>query len=240
MVCWCWRSCPTAQLNKAGLKQHDILLRAGDKNIHSLEDLLAAIAKSKGETISLQILRKGKERTLEIKPAKRPDSEIVALDRVLEADDIELNLTQGDQKEMKFMLVGPGARVMGPNMKLHVGKWALDGEHRFKVTIEKKDDKPAVIRVEHDGEAKEFTADDLSRLPEAVRGHVKSTLKNLKENASIEMVVESALEKAPGKVIQEDVHDHVIRWTVNPKEGLAGMAAKLEDLVKRWRSWSNA
>jgi hypothetical protein len=60
--------------SQAGLHQHDILTRANDRPLEKLEDLVEEIQKSgKAEaSVTLQLMRQGKEIAVEVKPQKQP------------------------------------------------------------------------------------------------------------------------------------------------------------------------
>ena len=59
---------------KAGIRQYDIVTRVGDETVKSLDGLVNAIQKSKGEELTLTVLRKGEESQFTLKPAKRQQS----------------------------------------------------------------------------------------------------------------------------------------------------------------------
>ena len=56
---------------KAGFQKHDILLRAGEQRISTLEDLRACVNASKGEAIELTFMRSGKEQKLSATPERQ-------------------------------------------------------------------------------------------------------------------------------------------------------------------------
>lgn len=58
----------------AGMKQHDILVSIGDKELKSLEGLVASIQESNGEELALTVMRRGEKTTLRLKPTKRSES----------------------------------------------------------------------------------------------------------------------------------------------------------------------
>jgi len=62
---------PKSAADKAGLKRHDILTKAGDKVLKDTGDLRAAIAGTGGEKIALELLRGGAKKTVSIVPQER-------------------------------------------------------------------------------------------------------------------------------------------------------------------------
>lgn len=64
---------------KAGFEKHDILLRAGDQRISTLDDLRACVNASKGEAVELTFMRGGKEQKLSATP-ERQEVAVVAAD----------------------------------------------------------------------------------------------------------------------------------------------------------------
>jgi hypothetical protein len=162
---------------KAEVKVHDILLRAAGKDVKEPQDLIAAVNDAKENEIEIVALRGGTETTLKVKPAKRqadrqelrfapetPHAEVV---RAL--DDLYKRTPDGD---VRLLAVRPG------------GVYAYAQAARFpdnlEVSIEKRGDQPAKIRVtriqEGEDQTWEVTEDKLNDLPEDIRGHVQSML----------------------------------------------------------------
>jgi membrane-associated protease RseP (regulator of RpoE activity) len=59
--------------NKAGLRQYDVLVRAGKTPLSSTADLVKAVqeAGKEGKSVKLEIIRAGKKSSVEVTPAKR-------------------------------------------------------------------------------------------------------------------------------------------------------------------------
>ena len=66
---------PDSPAAKAEFKEKDVLLKAGDKPLKSVEDLLAAVNEAKDKPLAVVLLREGKEHTIKVTPAKRPAME---------------------------------------------------------------------------------------------------------------------------------------------------------------------
>jgi S1-C subfamily serine protease len=67
---------PESPAGKAGFKKHDILLKAGDKDLTGEDQLRAAVQEAKDKPLSFTLLRAGKETTLAVTPEKRPASQL--------------------------------------------------------------------------------------------------------------------------------------------------------------------
>jgi hypothetical protein len=56
---------------EAGFQAHDVLTKAGDKDLAKVQDLLDAVQAAEGKPLTITLLRGGKEQTLEVTPVKR-------------------------------------------------------------------------------------------------------------------------------------------------------------------------
>ncbi len=56
---------------KAGLQQHDVLIKVGEQDLTSLDVLLQAVRDSAGEPLTITYLRAGEQHTAELTPVKR-------------------------------------------------------------------------------------------------------------------------------------------------------------------------
>jgi hypothetical protein len=66
---------------KAGIKQHDVVVSAGDAKLGRPQDLVKAVEATDGKEITLKIYRSGKEKTIQIAPGERPKDVIQFLAR---------------------------------------------------------------------------------------------------------------------------------------------------------------
>ena len=164
---------------KAGLKSNDIILKAADTYIKEPGDLLKLVGKSQENELTLVLLRGGKETTLKVVPAKRPqpadqqqhqaaqseEKEAVrnleaALDAYRRRSDVEI-----ENRAVDVVRVRPGvvtARAQQLGLPQNVA-----------VIITKEGGAPARIIVKKDGKEFEATEDKLEKLPEDVRGFVQ-------------------------------------------------------------------
>jgi hypothetical protein len=58
---------------EAGFQSHDVLTKAGDKDLAKVQDLLDAVQTAEGKPLTITLLRGGKEQTLDVTPVKRMD-----------------------------------------------------------------------------------------------------------------------------------------------------------------------
>ena len=57
---------------KAGVLKHDVLLQVGEKPLSKLSDLREAVKASAGKSLSIKLMRSGKQQILNVTPQKRP------------------------------------------------------------------------------------------------------------------------------------------------------------------------
>jgi hypothetical protein len=165
---------------KAGVKENDILLMAGDKALSQLGDLVEAVQASADKELKLELFRGGQKMSIAVTPEKRPEGQAAA---PAEGFDIGAFGPQGEQV-MKWLRQWRGGEnqprlwsfaVPRPGMLLPPGaSVALPKD--MSVTITKTGDEPAKIVVSQGDKTWETTEDKLDALPEDVRGHVSAML----------------------------------------------------------------
>jgi hypothetical protein len=155
------------------LKQYDILIKAADKPLKSVSDLLAAVNAAKDGKLAMEVLRGGKAVKVEVTPTKRPAAVPPTVD-VWVAPDLRY---KGLMEALK--LSGPVLRyhTMAPGWILRPGtphQPPLPGNLTISVT--KQGDQPAKIVVKRDDQKWEVTENELDKLPNDVRPHVERML----------------------------------------------------------------
>jgi hypothetical protein len=138
--------------SKAGLKQHDVIVAAGQggtpHRLASVPDLIKIMDQSEGKSaVPLKIIRGGKEQVLDVTPAERPD----ATARLI-------------------MKAGPGILYAGNTFI----KTPLPDN--VSVAIVRQGSKPAKITVSRGDEKWEITDGELDKLPEDLRPVVQGML----------------------------------------------------------------
>jgi len=169
---------PDSPAAKAGLLQYDVILKADDKIISDISDLLQAVEAAKDKEMKLEIIRDGQGKTIAVTPAKRPEqallpvpppeSDFEALRKWIEQ--IQPGAGFGRQGPMQFRLIRPGV-ILPRGAPLHP---PLPGN--MSISITKTGDKPADIMVKLDEEKWEVTEKDLDKLPDKVRPFVDRML----------------------------------------------------------------
>jgi len=179
---------PESPAAKAGIRQHDILLKFGDITLTDVEGLMKAVAENKNQEAKLALLREGKETTVTVKPAPRPDGIAVpAMPGVGDwgriTDWMAKRLERGGAGEdpLRMFFVHPGVVVpkdlkerrfeifSGPSVTLQMPK-------NTSITIARQQEEPAKIIVQQGDRKWEVTDKELDKLPEDVRPAVKAML----------------------------------------------------------------
>lgn len=174
---------PEGPAAKAGIVQHDVLLRIGEKPLAEPRDLVEAIEASKGAKLKIELVRGGKPQTLEATPAKRPeraaaksaksalvleDADWITVQRWMEGMAPRVGVAA--QPPMRFRIFHPGAIV--PRDVL-IEKPLPAG---MSIVVSKEGDQPAKINVKRGNERWELTEKELEKLPPDVRPHVDRML----------------------------------------------------------------
>jgi Spy/CpxP family protein refolding chaperone len=140
---------PESPAAKAGLKPQDILLKAGQKPLKTVHDLMEAVQAAKETDLAIELTRDGKSQKITVRPAKRAMAALGT--RIATA---ELFVLSEDTK--------PTLDVALPD--------------DMAVTIVKSGKQPAKILVKQAGKSWEAGADGLSKLPDSVRPYVERML----------------------------------------------------------------
>jgi hypothetical protein len=185
---------PDSPAAKAEIKQHDVLLKAGEKPLKTVQDLIDAIEAAKDKQLAIELIRGGKRMEIKVVPAKQPEhaqpggtpNEALqkwleglhrpgakvdeaakrALERYLE----QLKSAEGWKGPLRWRIFGPGA-ILPP------GAWPgapLPAD--LSITISKQGDQPAKITVKQGEKKWEVTEEELGKLPEDIRPHVERML----------------------------------------------------------------
>lgn len=172
---------------KAGLKQHDILLKANGHDLHEntdLVDLVNSEGAKKGQ-ITVEFLRHNKRQTVVLKPEERPanapgpaDDEVGGANGAFGPaapgfaapgipDDLMRQFRERmQQMPFEFREMGPGVIVGGGGM----GFGSLP--NGVSITMQKENDKPVHVTISRNGQSWTVTGDDpesLKKVPEDLR-----------------------------------------------------------------------
>ncbi len=142
------RIAPDSPAEKAGLKQHDVLVSVDDMKLARVLDLSKSANATDGKALELRIVRGGKEQVIAITPAQRAIETPVQI------------------------IAQPGLGMVMPGnmqMQFHL-------PDNLEVKIDRKGNEPSKITVKRGNESWEATADDLSKLPDDIRPFVQQML----------------------------------------------------------------
>jgi membrane-associated protease RseP (regulator of RpoE activity) len=166
--------------DKAGIKQHDLILKVGDESIKSAADLLKVIAASEGKEIELQLLRAAKPMTVKATPTK---ALIHGLSLEFPTEEVEVEVRKLEEKirdklkdagvDVRMQLVRPGEFVP------HGLSWTAEKPEfpeDLVITVRKQGKAPAEIEVKQGDKSWTVKENELDKLPEEVRRHVEPYL----------------------------------------------------------------
>jgi hypothetical protein len=177
---------PDSPAKKAGLHEHDVLLKAGDRALSQVKDLVVAVDEAKGKKLTLDVVRGGKPMKIEVEPAKRPENlgpmeggpgvagegDWKTLHRWLE----QMPGHPGMRGPMRFRMFGPGAIL----------PQAAPLPANMSVTITRSGNEPAKITVQQGDKKWEVAENNLAALPADVRPHVERMLQGVRGNSLAE------------------------------------------------------
>lgn len=168
---------PDSPAEKAGLRKHDIILRANGDVVDSMEVLQEQVKVGQDKPIELQVIRLGKEIDVTVTPEERPEKFEANSPRGSGQD-----VFGGDLGRLLGQLQGGqlpgGMRVFGPGMIFNGRQFDFDFNSLpsgMSVSISRENDGPAQITVKKGDKTWELKSDDaqaLAELPDDVREYV--------------------------------------------------------------------
>lgn len=168
---------------KAGLRKHDIILRANDEVVDSMEVLQKQVVSTGDKPIDLKVIRLAKEIDVTVTPETRPENFQALMGP--EAGAMAEDLLGGDLGRLLGQLQGGaglpgGMRVFGPGMVLHGRQFNVDAvPNGISVSIARSGEGPAQITVKKGDQTWTLNSDDakaLAELPEDVRNYVSGMI----------------------------------------------------------------
>lgn len=222
---------PDSPASKAGLKQHDILLRANDKDLREMQDLVELVlaeGPKKGQ-ITLEVLRHNKRETVYLTPEERPANAPMPQPQgggfggaLGGGGDLgmpnELLEQFGGRLPLEFRNFGPGV-IVGRG-----GQGVANMPDGVSVSIQKENGKPAHITVKRGDETWDVVGNDpesWKQLPDDLRPFVEQMVNGGGRNIQMP----KRLGQAAAAVGAEDGR---------LRERLEKMEQRLEDLQKRF------
>jgi membrane-associated protease RseP (regulator of RpoE activity) len=177
------RVAPNSPAAKAGIEQYDILLRAGDQLLTEPRELVQSVQAAQDGKLAIELIRGGQHKTIEVKPAKRPEEARQPLGVAPAPGDWET--MQKWLEQMPQAQPGEAGEARGP---LHFRLWRPGAilppdalpetplPPNVSVVVSKEGDQPAKIVVKRGDEKWEVTEKELDKLPADIRPHVEHML----------------------------------------------------------------
>jgi membrane-associated protease RseP (regulator of RpoE activity) len=171
---------PKSPAEKAGFKPHDVLLKANDKPLADLRDLLKLMNEVKEGKLTFDVLRDGKHETVVATLAKRSSDDIAEARDWLK----KLGPKMKSGQPLRFHIVGPGQIVQLGGGEPGVAATKVEVTVCTKATladgseiaITRHGSDPAKVVVTHDKERSEGSSSDLTKIPEKIRPEVERLL----------------------------------------------------------------
>lgn len=157
---------------KAGFKEHDILLTAGDKALKDIGSLMEAVDAAKETEMTVELVRQGKKISIKVTPAKRPENQMREASFDWHAR-LPGQIPEG-MVPWLHRLNPQGAMVVVPRPGVVMPSMPKD----LSISVNKEGDKPAKITVRQGDKTYEATSEDLSAIPDELRPHVQLFLGN--------------------------------------------------------------
>lgn len=165
---------------KAGIEKYDVLIRAGDRELTRVQDLIDEVDKVKNGKLSIELIRKGEKKTVELTPEKRPPIEALDHEAVGESPEEWKNF-------FDYMQQWEPGKDGRPSMKFRFWRQPgtiLPGQpspaerlpDNVKIEIRKEGEKPAEIKVTRGDESWSVNENELDKLPEDLRPHIERML----------------------------------------------------------------
>ena len=168
---------PDSPAARAGLRRHDVLIAAGGVAVSDTQSLINAVRAVQDGSLELRWIRGGKEMTAEVIPAERPRTLQLGPGPAVPVDPNDIGRLRDWLGRLEQGRRGHPGRMrfrFMPRGNLQSDQSIF--ENNLQVQIERRDNEPAKIKVQKDGDTWELTEEDLGQLPEDIRGQVESML----------------------------------------------------------------
>ena len=166
---------------KAGLRKHDIILRANGNAVDNMSVLQSQVRASKDKPLELKIIRLGKKEQVVVVPEVLPEA-LAERQRQPAQPSGRFNGRRLEGEAMQLLLDQLGARNLGPGMAVRSGQRLNSNRvpNGVSVSIRRNEDGPAQITVKQGDKTWRIEEGDekaLQQLPDDVRPYVERMLK---------------------------------------------------------------
>ncbi|NIP85217.1 MAG: PDZ domain-containing protein [Planctomycetales bacterium] len=169
---------PDSPAAAAGIRRHDVLLRAGERELAAAADLMEHLGRHGRQPVAVQILRAGERLIVEVTPAVRPEeqrgavflpgADRQALREFMERLDPNIDLPL-NRRRLRLRFLHPGLILeSGPEDR----PWPAD----LSVSVTREGNQPTKITVRRGEETWEIDRQQLEKLPEMIRPFVQGML----------------------------------------------------------------
>ncbi|NIP85777.1 MAG: PDZ domain-containing protein [Planctomycetales bacterium] len=169
---------PGSPAAAAGIRRHDVLLRAGERDLGGVADLMEYVGRHGRQPVALQILRTGERMTVQVTPGVRPaeqrgavflpGADRQALREFMERLDPNIDLPL-KRRRLRLRFLHPGLILeSGPEGR----PWPAD----LSVSITREGNQPTKITVRRGEQTWEIDREQLEKLPDMVRPFVEGML----------------------------------------------------------------
>jgi hypothetical protein len=147
------------------LRLHDVLVKVNDTPLKSVEDLVLVVDKAEGKQVMLTLVRDGKEASLQLTPAERPNQAWRAA--IAAQTGLDKAWIRNDLADFELKVIRPAVAV--PANRVEAIKLPDD----VTISIRKEGNNPAKIDVKRGDKSWSVTEDKVGELPEDVRDMVE-------------------------------------------------------------------
>ncbi|MDH3716987.1 MAG: PDZ domain-containing protein [Planctomycetota bacterium] len=162
----------------AGIRRHDVLLKADDQNLSAATDLIDYIQRRGQQVVTLELLRGGERVTVKVTPVQRPPNQRGAIfvpgaDRQALREFIERLDPNIDvplrRRRLRLRFLHPGLIL---ESRPEDRPWPAD----LSVGINREGNQPLKITVRRGDESWEIDREQMGKLPEMIRPFVQGML----------------------------------------------------------------
>ncbi|GAA4428457.1 PDZ domain-containing protein [Bremerella cremea] len=154
---------PGSPAEKAGLKAGDHILKLNDDDVTSPNQVVDIVKMSKGEALSLEVLRGTEMESLTVKLEEAPADMLSKQVPVPQPEAIGIAPGEMGEPNARYRFFGPG-QVVPQQIRVKVLGKTLP--QNTTIRVERKNDEPTKLYIERDGKTWDITDKEIDKLPE--------------------------------------------------------------------------